>query len=363
MRSPKREGMVVDLAKSSPQQTDVTHSTNGFPDAMSQSQPPSVPDDDVDPTNESHTCKDSSVFPSSSFPFSSSSPRLSLTTNHPSVLLQGVHGSHPHHHHDTTHLFQKLSLLDNTNPDTIKRNPRRKLPLSRLPASSSRLDGKNEREVKKSIIKKKKKRTPLKFKYYRHPGAIAAITSAMEALDTQGDDSKITAPVNGLDHSLAIRLKYNGPETASTTTTEEHATNSPVQHQRVENRDVMRIDSVLNDNSAQTMSSPPPSSSGSSAVASIDNASPSSPRAPSLNMSDRDNEHTNTDILDNISDHDNNYDPNNDLRSQFEKSGLREKYFGMLANPERQRYEDALVEIVGDLELPFFGDRFGSGHG
>ena len=185
----------------------------------------------------------------------------------------------------------------------------------------------------------------------------------MEALDTQGDDSKITAPVNGLDHSLVIRPKYNSPDTASTTTTEEHATNSsPVLHQRVENRDVMRIDSVLNDNSAQTMSSPPPSSS-SWAVASIDNTSPSSPQAQSLNMSDRDIENTNTDILDHMPDNDTNRDPNNDLRSQFEKSGLREKYLEMLANPERQRYEDALVEIVGDLELPFFGDRFGSGHG
>ncbi|KUL85451.1 hypothetical protein ZTR_06742 [Talaromyces verruculosus] len=356
--------MVVDLTKSSPQQADVAHLTNGFPQAMSQSQPPFVPDDDVGPTNESHTCKDSSVFPSSSFPFSSSSsPRPSLTTNHPSALLQGVHGSHPHHHHDATHLFQDLSLLDSTNPDTFKRNPRRKLPLSRLPTSSSRLGGKNEQKVRKSIIKRKK-RTPLKFKYYRHPGAIAAITSAMEALDTQGDDSKITAPVNGLDHSLVIRLKYNSPDTASTTTTEQHATNSsPVQHQRVENRDVMRINSVLNANSVQTMSSPPPSSSSSSALASIDDASPSSPQAQSLNMSDCDIENTNTDILDHMPDNDTNRDPNNDLRSRFEKSGLREKYLEMLANPERQRYEDALVEIVGDLELPFFGDRFGSGHG
>lgn len=342
---------VVDLTKSSPQQTDVAHSTNEFLEAMSQPQPSFARDDDVDPTNESHTRKDSSGFPSSSFPSfsSSSSPHPSITTKHSSVLFQGVHDSHPLHH-DATHLFQNLSLLDTTNPDTCKPMPRRKLPLSRLSTSSSRPGSKNEQKLKKSI---KKKRTAVKFKYYRHPGAMVAITSAMEALDTHGDDSTNPAPVNGLDHSLVIRLKYKSPDTAATSTTDERKVNSsPVQHQHAGNRDIMRINSVLNNNPAQTMSSPPPPCLGSSITASNDDASPSSPPAPPLNTPDRPIEHNSTDIL--------NHDTANDARSQFAKYGLQNEYINMLTHPDRQRYEDALVEIVGDLELPFFGDRFGS---
>jgi hypothetical protein len=231
---------------------------------------------------------------------------------------------------------------------------RRKLPLSRLSLSSARSDTKHENKIKKSIIKKK--RTPTKFRYYRHPGAMAAITSAMEALNPHGDDAKGTAPVSGLDHSLVIRLKYK--TSSATSTIEEQAVESSVIQLQVRRKpDIMRIDSILNENSTPSMSSPPPSF-DSSVVASNDDASQSSPQAPSLNMPDHYIERTSTDILDHMLDHD--HDTAN-AQNQLAKAGLRDEYIEMLTHPERQRYEDALVEIVGDLELPFFGGRFGSG--
>lgn len=317
---------------------------------MSQSQPSFVRGDDIDPTNESQACKDTSVPISSSSSFSSSLHPSSITTNS-SVLLQGLHDSHPHHH-KASQVFQKLSLLDNQKSDTSTPMTRRKLPLSRLPTSSSRANPKHEKKVKKPVSRKK--HTPLKFKFYRHPGAMAAITSALEALDTNGDDSTDAQAVNGLDDSLVIRLKYKSPETATTTsTTDEHAINSPIQHQRVANQDIMRITSVLND-SAQTMPSSRPPSFNSPITASNANASPSSSSSqPSpLNVPDRYPGYSNTDILDPA-----------DACSQIAKSGLRNEYIDMLSHPDRQRYEDALVKIVGDLELPFLGTRYGSRRG
>lgn len=324
-------------------QTDVADLTNELPEAMSQTQPSFVRDDDVDPTNESHIRRDfsvSSLLSGSSSSSPSSSLHPSLTTTHSSVLFQGFH---PHnHHHNASQLFQKLSLLDNQSSDTSTPMARRKLPLSRLTPSSSRQDPKDEKKVKKPVSRKK--RTPLKFKHYRHPGTIAAITSALEALDTHDDDSMDTQPVvNGLDHSMVLGLENKSPKPATSSTTDEHAMiESPIQHQHVANRDIMRIASVLND-SAQTMSGP---------TASGDDASPSpSPESPSMNMPDHYLEHSNTDIIDIA-----------DVRSQIAKYGLRSEYLDMLTDPARQRYEEALVEIVGDLELPFFGGRHGSAH-
>lgn len=328
------------VTKSSPQQTDVADLTNEVPEAMSQPQPSFMRDDDVDPLNESHIRRDysvSSLSSSSSCPSSLLHP--SITTTHSSVLLQGLH---PHNdYHNATQLFQKLSLLDNQKSDAATPMARRKLPLSRLTPSSSRVDSKEEKKVKKLVSRKK--RTPLKFKYYRHSGAMATITSALEALDTHDDDSMDAQPVvNGGNHSMVLRPKNKTTESAASSTTDEHAIiDSPNQHQPVADRDIMRITSVLND-SAQAMSGP---------TASSDDASPSPfPESPSMNTPDH-YEHRNTSVMDIA-----------DVRSQIAKFGLRSEYLDMLTDPARQRCEDALVEIVGDLELPFLGGRHGSAH-
>lgn len=358
MRSSGQESNVVDLTKSLPQQTDIVHLANEIPDAMSQTQNLSVLGDDVD--YKSHTCKDSSGHPSSSLPsFSSSSSAYPASTpKHSSVLLEDVHDSRLRKNHDIGLLFQNLSMLDNPNSDFCKPMVRQKIPLPRLPTSSR--SGPKKEKVKKPVSTKK--RVPLKFKYYHHPGAMAAITSAMQALDAQGDETTAAQPADSLNDSLVISLKYKTPETGSTKTEEPQAVRSS-QHQHSVNRDIMRITSVLND-PAQSMTSPPfPSStspSASYAAPSNDDASPSPPRAPSLNLPGRFIKHANTDILNHMPNN-RNHDTADDTRSQIAKSGLREEYIDMLTHPERQRYEDTLVEIVGDLELPYFGNRFGSG--
>lgn len=375
MRSPGRERTVFDLTKSnaddtslSVQQTDTACSTNEFPEAMSQPQPPFLHDDDVDPTNdsgylsstrESHTSKDSSDS-SSSF---SSLLHPSNMTKDSSVLLQGLHDSYPHHHlkQDTTqYLFQNLSLSDNTKSDTSKPMTRRKLSPSRLPTSPLRSGSKREMKIKKPVSRQK--RTRSKFRYYRHLGAIATITSAIESLKTPNDvDTKGSAPVNGLDNSLVIRLKYKTLDTVSSKMTpQEHdIDSSTTQPQRGRHQDIMRITSILNDDPTPSMSSPPSPCFDSPFPASNDDASPSPQQALSLNLPDRQIEHSSYDILDRMFDNDNNN--NNNAHTQFAKAGLRDEYIRQFTNPERQRYEDALVEIVGDLELPFLGGRFGSG--
>ncbi|EEA22745.1 hypothetical protein PMAA_093610 [Talaromyces marneffei ATCC 18224] len=348
--------MTKSNATSSPQQTAVAHSTNKRLEAMTAPQPPFVLDDDVGLTsddsyltsaNESHTCKDSSdSFSSSSFP--SASPHPSNTTEDSSVLLQGLHDSYPRHHNhiqDTTqYLFQNLSLSesDNKNPDTsTPMSQHRKIPLSRLPASSS----KNEKRVKKAV--RRQKCTRSKFACYRQPGAMAAIASALEALeDPGGDEGKGAAQDNSFDDGLVIRRKYNSADTSPSTMTEEHAwsDSSTIQHQGRRKQDIMRITSVLNDDDddpAPLVSSPPPTPISKSSVA----ASQSSPQASSFGLSDRHRhiEHSGVDVLDHI----------NIARNQLAKSSLRDEYMRHFTNPERRRYEDALVEIVGDLELPF----------
>jgi hypothetical protein len=209
-------------------------------------------------------------------------------------------------------------------------------------------------KIKKPVSRQK--RTRSKFRYYRHAGAMAAITSAIESLTTPNDvDAKGAAPVNSLDNSLVIRLKYKTPDTASSKMTpQDHdIDSSTTQPQREGHQDIMRITSILNNNPTPSMSSPPSPSFDSPFPASNDDASPSPQQALSLNLPGQ-IEHSSYDILDRMFD-------NNNAHTQFAKAGLRDEYIRQFTNPERQRYEDALVEIVGDLELPFLGGRFGSG--
>ncbi|EED15327.1 hypothetical protein TSTA_047730 [Talaromyces stipitatus ATCC 10500] len=207
----------------------------------------------------------------------------------------------------------------------------------RRPRSSRTLSSvtsgpRSERGTRKRVSRKPKKHIQFRH-YHQRSGTFAAMADEMESGEISVGGGATTLPINDTTNQLLVTLKYRRSQVSAT---EGHDTGSPInQTQRTQDSDIMRITSILNDTTQST--SPPPLMSNTTITASSYGGSAFSRQTTSSPSLFNDQMGYGS----------------NESYNKFAETSMRDGYMFMFTRPEHQRYEDALVKIVGDMELPF----------